>query len=232
MIQNMRDLGGLRTKDGKTIRKGMLVRSAQLNQAEADDLTGISAVIDLRMLRERLEEPDRTYGREYRTLPLINETTTGISHEEDTPEDDIPEMDLAVLYAQLMKERAANFREVLTALMTHDFSTGAVLWHCSEGKDRCGMTTALVLEALGVARDQIMEDYLKTNLVNLPKAAKIREQVLATYGPVYADRVYQAYIADERYLQAAWEAMGEDYLRDTLQIGDSLIDAFRKAVLE
>ncbi len=68
--------------------------------------------------------------------------------------------------------------------------------------------------------------------MNLPKATKIREQVLATYGPVYADRVYQAYIADERYLQAAWEAMGEDYLRNTLQIGDSLIDAFRKAVLE
>ena len=60
MIQNMRDLGGIRTKDGKIVRKGMLIRSAQLNQAEAEDLDGISAVIDLRTPEERNESPDQT----------------------------------------------------------------------------------------------------------------------------------------------------------------------------
>ena len=31
-------------------------------------------------------------------------------------------------------------------IMNHDFSSGAILWHCTEGKDRCGLVTALVLE--------------------------------------------------------------------------------------
>lgn len=40
---------------------------------------------------------------------------------------------------------------------------GAVLWHCSMGKDRVGVGTALLLYALGVPMETIMEDYLRTN---------------------------------------------------------------------
>ena len=132
----------------------------------------------------------------------------------------------------IAEQCAPAFRRVLLTIMAHDFSTGAVLWHCTEGKDRCGMTTALVLEALGVERTIIMEDYLKTNLINLPKAARIREQLIPSHGEAFADRIYQAYIADEKYLQAAWDAMGKDYLRDTLKIDNSAIQSFRRTILE
>ena len=73
MIQNKRDLGGLKAKDGKTIRTGMLVRSANLSQAEENDLEGISTIIDLRSIGERTEVPDETCGREYLPLPIFNE---------------------------------------------------------------------------------------------------------------------------------------------------------------
>ena len=131
MIQNMRDLGGIRTKDGKIVRKGMLIRSAQLNQAEAEDLDGISAVIDLRTPEERNESPDQTYGREYLPLPIFEERTFGISHEQGADTQGIP--DMAVLYGILMKQCAGSFGKVLRTIMEHDFSKGAVLWHCSEG---------------------------------------------------------------------------------------------------
>ena len=168
MISNLRDLGGMTAADGKKIRSGMLVRSASLTAAEPEDLNGISAVIDLRTAREREERPDLFYDAEYLPIPVFEQITAGISHEEEASERAIPGM--AGLYALLIRDNADQFRKIVTAIMEHDFSTGAVLWHCSEGKDRCGMTTSLILEILGVSREDIMEDYMKTNIVNLPKA--------------------------------------------------------------
>ena len=156
--------------------------------------------------------------------------TAGISHEEETEDQGIPEM--SKLYRMIVRDHAASFRKVLLTIMQHDFSAGAILWHCSEGKDRCGLTTALILEALGVDRDTIMVDYLKTNEVNLPKAIRIHDQLLASHGPEYAESVYRAYIADEKYLQAAWEAMGEGYLTDKLEIPEETLNVFRQTVLE
>ncbi len=228
MIPNMRDLGGIRTRDGRRIRAGLLIRSAQLEQAEEADLRGISTVIDLRTPGERQEMPDQTHGREYLPLPVFDDLTSGISHEEGADTQLFP--DMAPLYARLATECADAFKRILSTIMDHDFAGGAVLWHCTEGKDRCGLTTALVLEALGADRETIMADYLKTNEVNLPKAAAIREQVAATHGEAFAESIYRAYIADERYLRAAWEAMGSDYLAK-LGIPEETLARFRQTVL-
>ena len=233
MISNKRDLGGLKTKDGKTIRPGMIIRSAQLGEAEESDLNGISTIIDLRTIAEREEKPDQACGREYLPIPIfekVNEGIDGVSHEEKKQQSLIP--DMAVLYGILMRVYADNFRKILKTILEHDYSKGAVLWHCTEGKDRCGMTTALVLEALGVDRDTILEDYLKTNLINLPKAAKVREKLLETHGEEVAEGAYRAYIADEKYIRAAWEEMGGDYIRGRLGITEEELEAFRDKILE
>ena len=71
MIQNRRDLGGLVTTDGRMIRPGMLVRSAHLFQAEAEDLAGITEVIDLRTpaafirLTSRMRVTCRPHGKSW-----------------------------------------------------------------------------------------------------------------------------------------------------------------------
>ena len=231
MIQNMRDLGGLRTADGRTIRPNMLIRSAQLSQAGEEDLEHIAAVIDLRTIQEREEMPDLVYSCRYLPMPVFDEFKPGVSHEEEAKQ--APKLpDMAVLYGILVRNYADSFRNILTAIMQHDFSKGAILWHCTEGKDRCGITTAMILELLGVDRDTIMEDYLKTNLVNLPKATAIREKLAAERGQEFADSVYQAYIADEKYLRAAWEAIGDVPLPEKLGIGAEAVEAFRNTVLE
>ena len=59
MISNFRDLGGLQNKEGRIIPSGRLYRSANLHWATKDDLTGISAVIDLRTETERQRMPDQ-----------------------------------------------------------------------------------------------------------------------------------------------------------------------------
>ena len=229
MIQNKRDLGGIMASDGRRIRPGMLVRSAHLSQAKDADLQGIASVIDLRTTGERQEAPDQAHGREYLPIPIFDGVLAGVSHEQETENAGIP--DMAILYGRIVRECTASFRRVLLAVMEHDFARGAILWHCTEGKDRCGLTTALALEALGVDRDTILADYLKTNEVNLPKAISIRREVAAIHGEAVAESVYKAYIADERYLRTAWEAMGDDYLTGTLGIPADTITRFRQSVL-
>lgn len=230
MIQNMRDLGGLKNRDGKMIKAHCLIRSAHLAQAAEEDLEGVSAVIDLRTPEESRQAPDQAWGREYLSLPVFTEEQAGISYGHGLAGQLIP--DMAFLYGRLVRECAEPLRKIVLTILEHDFSAGAILWHCTEGKDRCGITSALILQVLGVDRQTILEDYLKTNLVNMPKAIQIRDRLIPAHGKEFADSVYQAYIADEKYLQAAWDAMGENYIEEVLGIGPEKVHAFRASVLE
>ena len=237
-IHNIRDLGGTGMKDGSVIRRGCLIRSAHFGYAAQADVQllrdeyRLSKIIDLRTGGERSELPDHSFGIENLRLPVFTEFKAGISHETQEKQSDLPRME--DLYRFIMTDAScvAGFRNILKAIFTHDYRKGSVLWHCSEGKDRCGMTTALVLTALGADRETILEDYLETNKVNIPKARAMYEQVLAEKGPAVAENIYQAYIADENYLYAAWEVMGDNYLRDMLGFSAAQIRKFRSQVLE
>ena len=90
MIPNMRDLGGICTKDGRRIRQGTLIRSGQLSQAEESDLVGVSAIIDLRTSEEQREAPDRTHGRQYLPLPIFEGAIPGVSHEQNSESNALP----------------------------------------------------------------------------------------------------------------------------------------------
>ena len=229
MIENLRDLGGTETSDGRVIRDGCLIRSAHLFNAGEADLKGVSAVIDLRTSAERAEAPDRVWGREYLVLPVLEDLTAGITRERAADEIFVP--DMADLYRHLAAERVPALKRAVLAVMEHDFSTGAVLWHCSVGKDRCGLVSALVLEALGVRRDVIMADYLKTNDLCVPRARQVYGRALEARGKDFAERVYRAYIADEKYLSAAWDALGPDPVTRRLKIGEEQLEAFREKAL-
>ena len=236
-VGNIRDLGGTETVNG-CIRQGCLIRSAHLGYATQADVQHLrenhrlSKIIDLRTGGERTELPDHSFGVEHLKLPIFKEFKAGISHETQEKQSAIPRME--DLYRFIMTDRSsvAGFRSVLQTILTHDYRKGAVLWHCTEGKDRCGMTTVLVLMALGADRDTILEDYLETNKVNIPKARAMYEELLEQEGLEAAENVYQAYIADENYLYAAWDVMGDNYLRDVLGFSGPVIRKFRAQVLE
>ena len=237
-VGNIRDLGGTGMENGSVIRCGCLIRSAHLGYAAQADIQllrdehRLSKIIDLRTGGERSELPDHSFGIEHLRLPIFHEFKAGISHETQQKQSDIPRMEDLYRFIMTDADSVAGFRNVLKAIFTHDYRKGSVLWHCTEGKDRCGMTTALVLTALGADRDTILEDYLETNKVNIPKARAMYEQVLELRGPEAAENVYQAYIADENYLYAAWEVMGDNYLRDILGFSEKMIQNFRSQVLE
>ena len=143
-IINARDLGGLTTIEGKAIRKGLLLRAANLSQATDADLAKLrrdyrlSSIIDLRTAVERKEKPDRIpEDVELRIHPIFDEATAGITRE-DKSSSPFSLPDMVSLYRTMIVAEPcrAALHEVLTAIFTHDFEKGAVLWHCTAGKDR------------------------------------------------------------------------------------------------
>ena len=229
MIKNKRELGGIPTEDGKTVKHGYFFRSAGLADAERKDLEGISLIIDLRTDREREESPDKTYDVRYLPMPVFNEVTAGISHEKGVEKNGFPNM--KYLYGWMVEDRRETFGAILKKIMKHDYSTGGVLWHCSGGKDRTGIIAAFILEMLGADRRIIMDDYLKTNEVMLPEAEKAMEYVTKKHGKDFAASLYQAMVADRDYLEASWQAMDDDYF-SSIGITEEDIAEFRNEVLE
>lgn len=179
-VPNLRDLGGMKGAGGKRIREGMLIRSEQLYNASEQDkalLAGLPLrkIIDFRNSKEAAEKPDPAVsGSEYLNLSIIDESTL-VSWETDKSEQSRQEMAAAKsdpqagiqgmceMYRNFVRmpfsrEQYARFlREILNA------GDGAVLWHCTLGKDRCGWGTVLVQAVLGVSREDILKDYLYTN---------------------------------------------------------------------
>ncbi|MBQ2505042.1 MAG: tyrosine-protein phosphatase, partial [Erysipelotrichaceae bacterium] len=107
----------------------------------------------------------------------------------------------------------------------------AVLWHCSEGKDRCGMVSVLVLKMLGVDEETIRSYYLFTNKVNVPKAKALYERLKNEVGEEIAMAAYKAFVADEEYLDAALDNMGDDFIEKTLGITHDRVEEFKRNIL-
>ena len=167
-IHNIRDLGGTKTADGRVIRPGCLIRSAHLGGASAEDVESLRrehrlhTVIDLRTVKEREEQPDFTEGLDYQPLPVIEDLRAGITHEKKAEAELFP--DMAYLYREMMNRAGsrAGFRRVLTAIFTHDYDQGSVLWHCTEGKDRTGFMCMLIEALAGAGYREIVDDYMIT----------------------------------------------------------------------
>lgn len=248
-IGNARDLGGLRTGSGDMIRKGTLIRSANLSAATETDVKmlleqyRLLLVIDLRTPMAAGMKPDIPIpGVRYEAIPVFEDVMIGVTHERDRDyahrKTRMP--DLGNLYERIVTEEACRQRlgKVIRLIMSQDFQSGSVLWHCSEGKDRCGLISAFLLYALDVDEDVILEDYLMTNEAAIARADDYYRKVLENGGDEQVARsVWNAFVVKEEYLRGALNAIRRSwgdmrsYLTDGLQIPEDLIAAFRQAVL-
>lgn len=252
---NTRDLGGLRTSDGRTIRKGRLIRSGALGQLSQRDLEMLQSVplrtvVDFRTDREISEKPDLVIpGVKQIHCPILPQLT-GVTRE--LGNDGIPayfRMALEIgmeantwmagLYLPLVESEysQAHYREFFRILLQH--REGALLYHCTIGKDRVGVGTMLLLSALGVDRDTIMEDYLLTTpYTELNRRAVCEEARGYTNEPAAQFALEAFESARESYLNAAFQSIEdhygsvEYYLSEVLEIGQNEISVLRSLYLE
>ncbi|MFI9511184.1 tyrosine-protein phosphatase [Nocardia sp. NPDC052566] len=160
-VQNARDLGGYRTNDGRTVRSGLVYRTGQLNNATVADLAELSRrevryVDDLRTIFERTIAPDRVpAGATANWDDVIGHAPPEVMATTLTGGDG--------LYRAFITAPGASqaFGAVLRDII--DLKDGAVLFHCTAGKDRTGWTAAVLLTLLGVDRGTVTQDYLLSN---------------------------------------------------------------------
>ena len=115
---------------------------------------------------------------------------------------------------------------------------GAILWHCTAGKDRCGIVSALLLTLLDVPYETILTDYLATNAALKRTADRYYALVLLmTRDKKAAGQVRDLYRADETCIRAAFDAINKQYcgtetfFHDSLGLSDARIVDFRNRVL-
>lgn len=240
-VQNFRDLGGIPCADGihrvsfgKLFRSGHAGKVHPKNIRELRDTFGIVSIADLRTAQEILEKPDIIADEiAYEHLPtLTNEQNPTINKKTRLAVlkrySALPDGARGYLmdtYRMLVDQPIAvdAYRRILNLMA--EKPAGGLLWHCTQGKDRTGMTTAIVLMALGVSREEIMRDYMQKELLHKLQNVGIFILITLLMGSVkMAKSLNCCMTAKKEFLQAAFEKIDslyggdEGYLRDCLGI--------------
>lgn len=248
---NFRDLGGYATADGRKVRYGRMFRSDGLHaltEQDFDDLSrlGLRLVCDLRSEHERRKKPTvwpqrfvpQTVLMEVNAdLRANNAGLLQILRQSPSPEG-AAEM-MASVY-RLVPGMLAQYVATLFSALASEQQMPLV-FHCSAGKDRTGILSAIILLALGVPRAAVLEDYLKT--ARYQNRSKLQLHLDEFLGPIFApakppQEVVSILIGVEsRYLEDALAAMGEsdgridDYLHGA-GVSREQIEAMRERLLE
>ncbi len=173
---NTRDLGGLPVAGGGVTRSGVFYRSdvpMKLSDADLARLAGLGlrTVIDLRQPYELERDPTGLSSRADIDLNLDvhNVEIWGLIEASNNEPDD--RYDITALYIAALDHAGAGLAQAVRLLAQ---SEGALLFHCTAGKDRTGLVAALVLEAVGVDRDTIVHDFALTH----DRIEPLRERLL------------------------------------------------------
>lgn len=231
-IVNARELGGYISEDGRKVKRGVLLRTGALSGMTEADRTclmeqyHLTDVIDFRTSYECTAAPDPVMdpvayhpirildeqgsqtagmaaaatGEGFPLEKLVEYIKSGKVHPED--------MYVDIVQSAVSKE---GYRKFFECLLEH--KEGALLWHCSAGKDRTGLGAAFLLTILGVNRQTVLEDYSLTN-VYFQDILKKMEIQLADFGLTEAEMEVMRAVAggvNPAYLEKALDTIEEQY---------------------
>lgn len=170
-VYNFRSIGNIRNVEGRTLKDGMFYRSANLfnlKRKSFDHLEklGIQEIIDLRNSKEIAQKPDH--------LPdeIVYKNYSAFEDEGDQLDQakklvlkgkvNGKDADRRMLdfYKEYVTQNPAMIRKIITEILESD---QPVLYHCTAGKDRTGIITALILTILKFDKETIYNDYLLSN---------------------------------------------------------------------
>jgi protein-tyrosine phosphatase len=165
---NFRDLGGYAGHEGRPVRWRTLFRSEHLggltpaDHAQLKDV-GLSRAFDFRGVQERAATPYEVPGVRQHALsiePTVTQRMETMAAAGEALTGEAVAGLMRDLYRGMVNDQSHRFAELFEHLLAEDTP---LVFHCTAGKDRTGIAAALILSALGVPRDVVMQDYLLTN---------------------------------------------------------------------
>ena len=174
-LVNVRDLGGLPTADGRTIRARQVIRSdnpkglTDQGQQDLSEVVAPTLVLDLRIQLEVHREGYTIAHDPVRVLNLPMLPQSGVTQEQ------IDAGAAGDLVEDYLRQIEANAPSIVEALrLIADPANRPVVVHCTAGKDRTGIVVAMLLSILGVPDDVIVADYHVTDANMGPILERIR----------------------------------------------------------
>jgi protein-tyrosine phosphatase len=236
-VQNLRDLGGLVTQDGRRIAPGRLYRSANPALGTPEDFARIASlhldvIVDFRAASEKTPA-EHAFAAQFpwqadpilagdlspgAVVPLLKRSTPAQMHQ---------------FMVDLYRQFPSEYQEQFGRFMKLAESDRTLLYHCTAGKDRTGFATVLLLSALGVDRATVMANYLESNRYNAAGNAQVETQLQKIgVSPEVAKPVL---VVDPDYIGASMEVIDqryggmEHYLTDVLHVD---VEKIRRNYLE
>lgn len=217
---NFRDIGGCKSSDGRVVKEGLFFRSANLVNLSKNDLQmlkdlNIKTIFDFRDESEILRSPsDIVENINYIRIPAMPQLKSNIAQLGSIKEMMENMFDKNNAF-ELLKEAYYNlpvnnpaYKE-LVKLMQND-SNLPILMHCTAGKDRTGVGSAIILMILGVNRSSIVEDYLKSN-----QSAKDSINEILSVQPelknVPKDKLKYIFGVNETYINEVFKRIDTDF---------------------
>ena len=206
---NFRDLGGYSTADGRSMQWRRLFRSDHLAGLSAADLQALAELkighsVDFRGVNE-ISAQGYAWPQFQRHAFMVEPTVVQSAQallatgRRLTAADTVGLMQ--DLYRSFVRDNADRFARLFQLLLQ---SEAPLVFHCTAGKDRTGWAAALILHALGVSREQVMEDYLLTN-------AHYQRPVAAVAGRLPEEALEVLWRVQEPFLDAAMELVDRDH---------------------
>lgn len=249
---NARQLGGYKIGD-KQIKKDLLLRSARLSSLSAEDSAlladkfRLQCIYDFRGQDEIVSQPDVIPGTAKHLSLSISFAAKEAASVSFGSEAEMLKMLLENAEHPMLQSLCENlydviffdassqevYRKFFAELLMHDPEKGAVLWHCTQGKDRAGCASAMLLAALGADRQLIMEDFMLSKQYYDKRTAYIKteteaqRQVINTL--ISANPEIFAKTLDK--VEARYGSL-RNYLMECIAVTPDMMDTLRDRYLE
>ena len=195
-ISNAWSLEGYVSGNGKKVKSNKLYRAGKLCNATEKDLImltkkyNINVIVDFRSKDEAHSEPDpEINGVKNILIPILESDSLNQQAVVDIYRNtggDTGKMYLEMVRAGVLHDNLyteffdsdicmAGYREFFNILLENN--SGAVLWHCTGGKDRTGIASVMLLTLLDVDKEAVIEDFSRINILNRKKMEYIASEV-------------------------------------------------------
>lgn len=213
-VINFRDLGGIKAKDGRMIKKGLLFRAADLTDLTDEDIDklkefGLKAIFDYRTAEEANKRPNPQIENVIYVRASVNRETKMNSYQ--SMEEYFKSGKIHTFGNELLINLYENvpvgnpsYQQLMELIKKPEMNLPLVQ-HCTAGRDRTGVGTMLILLTLGVEWEDIVEDFLNSNVFLEDYHNTIFDKISNFVSEEQVNQFKEQFLLQERYIKMSYE---------------------------